>query len=300
MAINAQLGTGVLSHARGRLKRATRPLGHFAQRNPIGAVAGVFLLFVAVMAIAAPVVAPKGPLEADFKNIAVSPSSQYRLGTDPLGRDNLSRIIFGARTTLIVGFSAVLAGTTVGAILGVASAYLGGWFDLGVQRVLEVFQAFPDLILALLLVVALGPGLSTVIIAIAVTRIPFGGRVVRSVALQVREMDYVTAARVAGASSSRIMMLHVAPQCVASFLVLATAHLGVAIIIEASLGFLGVGVPPPTPTWGNMLATASGHLIPRWWLVVFPGAAITLLVLAFSLFGDSLRDHLDPRLRGRF
>ena len=176
---------------------------------------------------------------------------------------------------------------------------MGGKFDLGVQRVLEVLQAFPDLILALLLMVALGPGLGTVILAIAVTRIPFGGRVVRSVALQVRELDYVTAARAVGVSSFRIMRLHVAPQCIAPYLVLATAHLGVAIIIEASLGFLGVGIPPPTPTWGNMLAMQGNNLIPPWWLVVYPGVAITLIVLAFSLFGDGLRDYLDPRLRGR-
>ncbi|CAI8002924.1 Putative peptide transport system permease protein BRA1093/BS1330_II1085 [Geodia barretti] len=252
------------------------------------------------MAAAAPIVSPYHPLTADFTAMTVSPDSAHPLGTDPLGRDTLSRIIYGARYTLIVAFAAVLLGTTFGAVLGVASAYLGGKFDLGVQRVLEVLQAFPDLILALLLMVALGPGLGTVIVAIAVTRIPFGGRVVRAVALQIREMDYVTAARAVGVSSFRIMRLHVAPQCVAPYLVLATAHLGVAIIIEASLGFLGVGIPPPTPTWGNMLAMQGNNLIPPWWLVVYPGVAITLIVLAFSLFGDGLRDYLDPRLRGRF
>ena len=137
------------------------------------------------------------------------------------------------------------------------------------------------------------------IIAIAATKIPFGGRIIRAVTLQIKEMDYVTAARALGASDVRIIRFHVAPQCVASFLVLATTHLGVAIIIEAALGFLGVGIPPPTPTWGNMLAMQSNTLIPSWWLVVFPGAAISVVVLAFSLFGDSLRDFLDPRLRGR-
>ena len=282
-----------------KLRRYLRPIAIFSKQSPIGAVAGVFLVLVAIMAAAAPLAAPFHPLEADFTVMTASPDGAHPLGTDPLGRDTLSRIIYGARYTLMVAFSAVLLGTTSGAVLGVASAYLGGKFDLGVQRVLEVLQAFPDLILALLLMVALGPGLGTVIIAIAVTRIPFGGRVVRSVALQIREMDYVTAARAVGVSSLRIMRLHVAPQCIAPYLVLATAHLGVAIIIEASLGFLGVGIPPPTPTWGNMLAMQGNNLIPPWWLVVYPGVAITLIVLAFSLFGDGLRDYLDPRLRGR-
>ena len=282
-----------------RIAKILRTITIFSRQSPIGAVAGVFLVIVAVMAAAAPIVAPFHPLEADFAVMTYPPDSSHLLGTDPLGRDTLSRIIYGARYTLLVAFAAVLLGTTFGAVLGVASAYLGGKFDLGVQRVLEVLQAFPDLILALLLMVALGPGLGTVIVAIAVTRIPFGGRVVRSVALQIREMDYVTAARAVGVSSFRIMRLHVAPQCVAPYLVLATAHLGVAIIIEASLGFLGVGIPPPTPTWGNMLAMQGNNLIPPWWLVVYPGVAITLIVLAFSLFGDGLRDYLDPRLRGR-
>ena len=167
----------------------------------------------------------------------------------------------------MVAFAAVFAGTTTGALFGLVSASLGGKFDLGVQRVLDVLQAFPDLTLALLLAAALGPGLDTVIIAIAATKIPFGGRVIRSVALQIREMDYVTAARSIGASHIRIMRLHIAPQCVASFLVLATTHLGVAIVIEAALGFLGVGIAPPTPTWGNMLAMQSNTLIPScgWW-----------------------------------
>ena len=281
------------------LRKFLRAMVTFYRQSPVGALAGVLLLAIIVVALAAPLIAPYHPLHADFTVMTEPPTSSHILGTDPLGRDTLSRIIHGARYTLMVAFAAVLLGTTSGAILGVASAYIGGKFDLVVQRILEVLQAFPDLILALLLMVALGPGLGTVIVAIAVTRIPFGGRVVRAVALQVREMDYVTAARAVGVSSVRTMRLHVAPQCVATYLVLATTHLGVAIIIEASLGFLGVGIPPPTPTWGNMLAMQGNNLIPPWWLVIYPGVAITLIVLAFSLFGDGLRDYLDPRLRGR-
>jgi peptide/nickel transport system permease protein len=178
----------------------------------------------------------------------------------------------------------------------VACGYLGGRFDLVSQRAMEVLQAFPDLILAMAISMAIGTGLPAVIVAIAITRLPFGGRVIRSVAISVREMPYVEAARAAGASAVRIMTRHVLPQCVAPYLVLATTHLGVAIVIEAALGFLGVGVPPPTATWGNMLADAITSLIPQWWLVLFPGAAITITVLAFNLLGDGIRDTLDPRL----
>ncbi len=294
----AQVATSAYA-AIGRLETFRRPAAIFAKQNPVGAAAGLFLLAVIIIAIVAPLIAPSGPFDANFQKLTVAPDAENLLGTDPIGRDVLSRIIFGARTTLIVAFAAVFLGTTTGALFGLVSATLGGKFDLVTQRLLDVLQAFPDLTLALLLSAALGPGLDTVIIAIAVTKVPFGGRVIRAVALQVREMDYVTAIRAVGASNIRIMRLHIAPQCVAPFLVLATTHLGVAIIIEAALGLLGVGIPVPSPTWGNILAQQSNTLIPAWWLVVFPGVAITSVVLAFSLFGDSLRDYLDPRLRGR-
>jgi ABC-type dipeptide/oligopeptide/nickel transport system permease subunit len=195
---------------------------------------------------------------------------------------------------------AVLLGTTIGAMWGVASAHVGGRFDITSQRVLEVFMAFPSLVLAMVLLVGIGAGLWTVIIAIAVTRLPYGVRVVRSVALSVRETDYVLAARAIGVSNLRMMVRHIAPQCIAPYLVLASAHLGVAIIIESSLGFLGVGIPPPTSTWGNMLGGAVANvLIPHWPLVVFPGVAISLVVLGFNFFGDAARDAFDPKLRGR-
>jgi len=198
-----------------------------------------------------------------------------------------------------VAIAAVLIGTTGGAIWGLASGFLGGRFDIISQRIIEFLQAFPDLILAMAIAMALGSGTTTVIIAIAITRIPFGGRVIRSVVLSLKEMAFVEAARSLGASNLRIMALHILPQCIAPYLILATTHLGVAIIIEASLGFLGVGIPPPTPTWGNMLADAlNAGLVPPWWLVLFPGVAITITVLAFNLFGDGIRDVLDPRLRG--
>ncbi len=279
---------------------ALRKIREFIIQNPLGA-AGAFVLIVLVLvALTAPIVSPYDQERGDFLYMSGPPNADHVLGTDHAGRDVLSRVMFGTQTTLIVAFIAVLCGTTVGALLGVASAYLGGKTDLIMQRALEILQAFPDLILALLLLAALAPSLWTVTIAISVTRIPFGGRVIRSVALQIREMDYVTAARAIGATDMRVMLRHVTPQCGAPFLVLATAHLGVAILIEASLGFLGAGVPPPTATWGNMLALASTSTFkPLWWLVIFPGLAITITVLAFNLLGDALRDVLDPRLRNR-
>jgi ABC-type dipeptide/oligopeptide/nickel transport system permease subunit len=265
------------------------------------AVAGGLVgLLVVAMATSAPLIAPADPLKTDFRRLTRPPDARSFFGTDQVGRDTLSRVIYGARSSLVVAFASVLLGTTVGALWGVASGYLGGRFDLVSQRITEVLQSFPDLILAMAISMAVGTGMPAVIVAIAITRIPFGNRVIRSVALTIRELAYVEAARSAGSSQLRIMARHVLPQCLAPYLVLATTHLGVAIVIEAALGFLGVGIPPPTPTWGNMLADSLTSLVPHWWLVFFPGLAITVTVLAFNLFGDGVRDTLDPRLSPAF
>ena len=266
------------------------------RQNWLSAAGGIVAFLIVLVALAAPLVAPRDPLKADFRHMNKAPSTEAFFGTDQVGRDALSRVIYGARTSLFVAFSAVLLGTTLGSLWGVACGYLGGRFDLLSQRVMEIFQSFPDLILAMAISMAIGTGLPAVIVAIAITRVPFGGRVIRSVALSVSAMPFVEAGRAAGASQFRVMALHVLPQCVAPYLVLATTHLGVAIVIEAALGFLGVGVPPPTPTWGNMLADAITGLVPQWWLVLFPGLAITVTVLAFNLLGDGIRDSLDPKL----
>jgi ABC-type dipeptide/oligopeptide/nickel transport system permease subunit len=271
-----------------------------ARVNPTAAVAGIAGVLIVLIAVAAPALAPRDPLKTDFRGMNRAPGEGAYFGTDQVGRDTLSRVIFGARTSLFVAFASVLLGTTVGSLWGVACGYLGGRFDLVSQRIMEVFQAFPDLILAMAISMAIGTGLPAVIVAIAITRVPFGGRVIRSVALTIREQAYVEAGRAAGASALRMMTLHVLPQCVAPYLVLATTHLGVAIVIEAALGFLGVGVPPPTPTWGNMLADSLTSLVPHWWLVLFPGLAITVTVLSFNLLGDGIRDTLDPRLSPAF
>lgn len=282
-----------------RLRRSTAwNLRAFARHNPTAAVGGIVGLLIMFFAVTAPFIAPYDPLKADFRRMAKPPDTHNYFGTDQIGRDTLSRVIYGARSSLVVAFGAVLLGTTVGSLWGLASGYLGGKFDIISQRIMEILQSFPDLILAMAISMAIGTGMNAVIVAIAVTRIPFGGRVIRSVALTIKELAYVEAGRAVGASQLRMMGLHILPQCLAPYLVLATTHLGVAIIIEAALGFLGVGIPPPTPTWGNMLADSLTSLVPHWWLVFFPGLAITVTVLAFNLLGDGIRDTLDPRLRG--
>ena len=274
-------------------------LWNFARRSPMSAFWGCVAAAIILVAVAAPVIAPFPPLKSDFLHLTKPPAAPHYFGTDQIGRDTLSRVIYGSRASLAVAFGAVLFGTTLGALWGLASGYFGGRFDIVSQRIIEFLQSFPDLILAMAIAMALGAGLGTVIVAIAITRIPFGGRVIRAVVLSLKEMAYVEAARGLGASHLRMMARHILPQCVAPYLILATTHLGVAIIIEAALGFLGVGIPPPTPTWGNMLADSlNGGLVPPWWLVLFPGCAITLTVLAFSLLGDGIRDMIDPRLRG--
>jgi ABC-type dipeptide/oligopeptide/nickel transport system permease subunit len=281
-----------------RLRRARGGFGTFIRRSPLSAFWGCIAAAIIVMAIAAPVLAPYEPLKSDFRAMSKPPNERHYFGTDQIGRDVLSRVIYGSRASLTIAIGAVLFGTTIGAMWGLASGYFGGRFDILSQRIIEFLQSFPDLILAMAIAMALGAGFGTVIVAIAITRIPFGGRVIRAVVLSLKELSYVEAARGLGASHLRIMLRHILPQCVAPYLILATTHLGVAIIIEAALGFLGVGIPPPTPTWGNMLADSlNAGLVPPWWLVLFPGLAITITVLAFNLLGDGIRDILDPRLR---
>jgi ABC-type dipeptide/oligopeptide/nickel transport system permease subunit len=279
-------------------RRTGRGFRRFIRRSPMSAFWGLIAAAIVIMAVAAPALAPYEPLKSDFRAMSKPPNERHYFGTDQIGRDVLSRVIYGSRASLTVALGAVLFGTTLGALWGLASGYFGGRFDIVSQRVIEFLQSFPDLILAMAIAMALGAGFGTVIVAIAITRIPFGGRVIRAVVMSLKELSYVEAARGLGASHLRIMARHILPQCVAPYLILATTHLGVAIIIEAALGFLGVGIPPPTPTWGNMLADSlNAGLVPPWWLVLFPGTAITITVLAFNLLGDGIRDMLDPRLR---
>ena len=291
----ADLITGATTSAR----RVARNTAVFARRYPLGFAGAVILVIITLLAIAAPIVTVYDPTETNLKVRKQMPSWSHPMGTDYEGRDILTRVIFGGRVSLQVAVLAVLLGTTAGAVLGVASAYIGGAFDIISQRILEVFMAFPAVILAMVLLVGLGSGIWTVTIAIAITRAPYGVRVIRAVAMSVKELTYVDSARAIGASSVRIMGLHLAPQCLAPYVVLATIHLGGVILIESSLGFLGVGIGPPTATWGNMLGGGvASVLIPHWPLVIFPGLTITIVVLAFNFFGDAVRDAFDPRLRG--
>ena len=271
----------------------------FTRNKPLGAIMGIIIVLVVLMSVFADVISPYHPLDTNPIMAREPPDREHWMGYDEVGRDVLSRVIFGSRISLIVGITSVVFGTVLGSMWGLASGYLGGKFDLITQRAVEVWMSFPSLVLALSLLVVLGAGLHTVIIAVAFTRVPYGVRVIRSVSIAVKEFMYVDAARSIGASEMRVMLRHVLPNCVAPFLIIMTAHIGTAIIVEASLGFLGIGIPPPTASWGNMLGSAVGQAInPHWWRIVYPGVAIVITVLSFNIFGDAIRDVLDPRLRG--
>ena len=250
------------------------------------------------VAIFAPVISPYDPYVVDVRNLRSAPNGEHWAGTDNLGRDLTSRLIYGARTSLFVAACAVIFGTVVGGAWGIVSGYLGGYTDLIGERLIEILLALPGLIFAYMLVVVMGASMWTVIFALAISRVPTVARTVRSVVLGVKETMYVEAARSIGASQVRIMWKHILPQCGAVLIVLITVNIGGVIIAEASLSFLGVGINPPTASWGKMLAVASGSLYPLWWFVAMPGLLITITVLSFNLFGDGLRDALDPRLRG--
>ncbi len=267
--------------------------------SPLGTIAAIFLICLLFVGLFADALSPYDPIVADYGVSRSPPTVEHLFGADHMGRDTLARIVHGARVSLFVALVSVFVGDSIGLLWGIVSGFHGGRFDLISQRVLDTLLSFPGLILAMLLLVGLGAGLHTVIIAIAVTRIPLATRVIRSVVLSVRNMAYVEAARGIGSSNMRLMMLHVLPQCIAPFLVVASAGIGLAITTEAALSFLGIGVPPPTPTWGNMLGgVLADSFRPRWWLVVYPGMFLTVTVLAANLFGDAVRDFLDPKLRG--
>lgn len=272
----------------------------WCRRQPLGAISAGILVLIILVAVFADVVAPYDPVANDFAVMLTAPNLDYLLGTDQFGRDVLSRIIYGAQTALFVGFTAAFFGSTIGLVLGVTSAYMGGLFDLLFQRVMDVFMAFPTIIIALAIVAALGSGTQNVILAIAIPMIPNCARVVRSSAMQVRELPYVDAARSLGFSHARIVLRHMVPNVTAPYLIMFTSFLGQAILTEASLSFLGLGVQEPTPAWGLMLqGGAEEYAESAIWMALFPGLAITLSVFAFNLFGDAIRDTLDPRLRSQ-
>jgi peptide/nickel transport system permease protein len=288
----------------GLARTAERPGGwlrvalDFTRQRPLGAIGAVIIVFMVLLAAGAGWLAPYDPLETDYGAMLAAPSAGHWLGTDAYGRDVLSRIIYGSRTALMVGLGASLLGATFGSVIGVASAYFGGRVDLLVQRLMDVLFAFPVIILALAVVAVLGTGAGNVILAIAAPMVPRCARVVRASALAVREMPYVDAARASGFGHGRIILRHMMPNVMAPILIMATAFLGEAILLEASLSFLGLGVQEPTAAWGLMLRGAAVQFAESApWMAIFPGLAISLGVFGFNLFGDSLRDALDPRLR---
>lgn len=273
-------------------------LRRFVTSSPLGMVAAAILVSMALVAIFAPQLAPYSPLNTDYAATQQPPSWQHLLGTDHLGRDLLSRIIHGTRITLTISAASVGVGASLGLIWGIASGYNGQWFDTTSQRLVEVLMSFPTLILAMLLLVSLGAGLVTIVVAVGISQVPLATRIVRSVVLSTKETSYVESARCVGATPLRIMIHYIAPQCVAPIMVVATVNLGAAIFAEAALSFLGIGVPPPRPSWGNMLGGVLAQSFnPPWWMVIFPGLAIALTVMAANLLGDGLRDFLDPRMR---
>jgi len=281
-----------------RLRQWTEAAWDFTRTKPLGAAGAVIVVIMILAGAFADVIAPYNPVETDYGAMLAAPSASHWLGTDEFGRDLLSRIIHGARTALLVGFSAAFIGATLGLVIGVASAYLSGWLDLVIQRIVDVFISFPLIILALAVVAAFGTGTDRVILAILIPMVPRAARICRSGALAIREMPYVDAARAAGFRDRRIILRHMVPNVVAAYLIVLTSFLGQAILLEASLSFLGLGVQEPTPAWGLMLhGGASQYAETAPWMAIYPGIAITLAVFGFNLFGDSLRDALDPRLK---
>jgi peptide/nickel transport system permease protein len=275
----------------------------FCRQQPLGAASFVVIFAMMFAGIFAERVSPYNPLDIDFAGILSAPSWDHWAGTDAYGRDIMSRIIYGSRTALVIGFTSSFIGSTIGAVIGVASAYFGGKIDDWIQRFVDILLAFPIIVLALVVVAALRKfviaGIDVnLIYAIAIPIIPRVARVVRAAALSIRVMPYVDAARAAGYSNSRIIFRHMAPNVVAPYLIMFTAFIAQAILLEASLSFLGLGVTEPTPAWGLMLSgNAADFYREAPWMILFPGAAISLAVFAFNLFGDSLRDYLDPRFK---
>ncbi len=277
-----------------------RSLKRMVREQPLGALGALVLLVMAILAIGAPFFAPFDPAQGDATALNSPPGAQYWLGTDAFGRDNLSRLIFGARISLLVGVGASLLGVVTGAALGIVATYRGGWLDVITQRLMDALLAFPMLLLALAMAAVLGPSLPNVIVALAMPIVPRAARIARSSVLVLKASTFVEAARATGCSDLRIMLRHILPNTFAPLLVIATAYLGLAIVQEAALDYLGAGIQEPDSSWGLMMSgSATSLALTAPWIVIFPGLAICLVVLATNLLGDAIRDLLDPKLRGK-
>ena len=284
--------------AASRLDRWLEACLRFTRQRPLGAIGAAIIGIMIAAALLAGFVSPYDPLVTNYGRMLQAPSSLHWFGTDSFGRDVFTRIIYGSRTALWIGFASSFLGSTLGALIGVSSAYFGGKIDLLLQRFMDLLLSFPLIILALVVVSLLGSGITNVIFAITVPMVPRCALVVRSSALALREMPFVEAARALGFGPLRIIVRHMLPNVMAPYLIMLTAFLGQAILLEASLTFLGLGVAEPTAAWGLMLRGAAVEFAERApWMALFPGLAISLAVFAFNIFGDSLRDALDPKLR---
>lgn len=272
----------------------------FVRCKPLAAVGGFLVLLLVLTAIFADAIGRYDPTRTDAAHTLMAPTAHHWMGTDNLGRDIYSRVVHGARVSLAVGLGSTILGAVVGAIIGLLSGYVGGTTDLVVQRFMDILQGLPLLVLALVMSAALGPSVPNVIVAISVPLIPRVARVIRSSTIAIREMAYIEAALALGVRHLRIAFRHILPNTMGPFIVLVTAQLGSAILVEAALSFLGLGVPEPYPSWGRMLAVSAAEFAQKApWIVIFPGLAISLVVFGTNLLGDGLRDVLDPRLRGR-
>jgi len=273
-------------------------LRFLARRYPLGAFGAVIMALCVFAALFAPFITVYDPLSTNAAASLARPSAQHWLGCDFMGRDVYSRIVYGARISLAVGLGSLGLGLTCGVLIGLTSGYLGGWIDLAAQRLIDILQSLPLLVMALLMTASLGPSLRNTIIAISIALIPSSARVVRSTTLSLREQPFVESAKAIGMGQVRIAFRHVLPNTLAPLIVLGTAQLGATILIEATLSFLGLGVPEPYPSWGRMLSeSAAEYVRTAPWLVIFPGLAISLIVFGSNLLGDALRDGLDPRQR---
>lgn len=275
----------------------------FARQQPIAALSFLFIIALALASALADFVAPFDPLNLDFANVLAAPSAEHWFGTDNFGRDIFSRVLYGGRTALVIGVMSAFLGSVVGGVVGVVSGYFSGRFDFYVQRFIDVLLSFPIIVLAVVVVAMLGKFIVfgvdvNLVVAIAIPIVPKVARVVRASALSVRELPYIDAARAAGYSHSRIIFRHVAPNVFAPFIIMFAAFVAQAILLEASLSFLGLGVTEPTPAWGLMLSgNAADFYKEAPWMIIFPGVAISVTVFAFNLFGDGLRDYLDPKFK---
>ncbi len=296
MSIRASATGEGLGRPRPRIGDARSPAGRLVRRRT-AVVALITLAILAGVALAAPLILPLDPDEADLDQVLQGPSAAHLLGTDQLGRDLLTRVIYGGRISFLIGIMAVLLTVTTGVPIGLISGYFGGRTDLLIQRFVDFLLAFPSFLLALIFIAILGIGVTNVVVAVAVASVPHYVRIVRGVALSVKNQAFVEAARALGAGESRILVRHIFPNCLAPVVVQSTLQVGTAILTAAGLGFLGLGVKPPTPEWGTMLGEGQTYLLSYWFIATFPGLAIFVSVMAFNLLGDGLRDALDPRLR---